>query len=976
MSHSDYSDPISVELEKTCAEEKIHLLGGVQAYGFLVVIDIVTRRIVQVSSGIVNHWPGLGDVNIMLDAPACDWFEGLKDLDIEAWKALPLSHPMVQSWRPRFDRCCSEIALATAETGECLVHRTGHLVIVEWLPILAASANQKHRSRTYGDIMSAIGQLQHPDKLEMFFDTCVRVVQEFSGYDRVMLYRFLPDGCGEVVAEHTAKGIPERFQGLRFPATDIPSQARALYLANRLRVLVDVEGQPDVLIPEHLPDGSTLDQSHCILRSMATVHLSYLRNMKVRSTLTLSIVHEGKLWGLIACHHHKPNSPPYRVREGMHQICELIAEICNVRIAALVELETIRQRMVLDKLLNQLQQALMNNSDITSVLDNKLSDLLSAFNASNLGFQVGSRIYLAGPGTLTASIQTSLDDVAIRLDKSGTGPTVQMWNDLLVPNHVSLSGLPEAAGLLLAQRQDESFAFCFMTRKEVVQQVRWGGEPVKRIASLLDGHLRLEPRRSFKEWQQLICGQSEPWKQVEADALQSLLQILIEVHKRYVTQSLKLKLLWRDHHDRLTGLFNRQAIENEISRRLKEKEFNGAVILIDVNHFKKVNETYGHIVGDVVLQRLSRRLESLLHGRDFLARLEGDEFLFLFKLHHLNESPATALALRLHEIMDKPFEVNGHFIRLGISIGIAVLPDHGRTVSELLRNVDLALQQAKTLGHSHTIQFDQVLESNELGLYQLEQDLVNAIEKNQLALVYQPKVDLATLRVTGLEVLVRWNHPTLGQIAPSTFIPIAERINQIVEVDRWVMRAAVLAQVKWESAGFPMLPIAINFSMADIRSSNLVKFVSSLLDEFHLPATALEVEVTESVMMREMERTKSVLLALNDLGICTTLDDFGTGFSSLSYLRNLPMQCIKIDQSFIHNMLQDSNAEKLTQAIIAMGSALQMNIVAEGIETREQMHWLINHVCPVGQGYYFSRPVQPELVYQTIKDLERWLLFH
>jgi EAL domain-containing protein (putative c-di-GMP-specific phosphodiesterase class I) len=303
-------------------------------------------------------------------------------------------------------------------------------------------------------------------------------------------------------------------------------------------------------------------------------------------------------------------------------------------------------------------------------------------------------------------------------------------------------------------------------------------------------------------------------------------------------------------------------------------------------------------------------------------------------------------------------------------VGIAIPPAHGRTVSELLRHADLALYQAKSQGRSRSVVFELAMAADQREYYLLERDLDEAVERNQLSLVFQPKVDLISRKVVGLEALVRWNHPTRGQSSPGAFIPVAEHSDQIIRIDRWVMRSAIAEQARWLSHGLGKLPIAINLSIADILSPNLIRYLTGLLEEYQVPPSAVEIEVTESCFMRQLGETRSVLRALNENGIATALDDFGTGFSSLSYLRQLPLQCLKIDQSFTQSMLQDPNAEKLTQAIVAMGIALKMSIVAEGVETREQMNWLLAHGCHIGQGYFFSPPVPPEDVHQVIERIE------
>lgn len=290
-----HDETISAELERSCAGEQIHLLGSVQPYGFLMVADVRTARIVQVSSGIQRYWPGMQDGAALIGAPLVDWVDGV-DLTDAGPQLTPLlkAYPAPLALRLRFER--SMPTGAVAPDWECLGHVHGDLAILEWFPGEGSEAENMQRSRLFVDLTQAIGRLRHAQTLDVFYDQCTRMVQQFCGFDRVMIYRFLPDGSGEVVAEQTANGHSPRFCGLRFPASDIPSQARLLYLRNRLRVLADVDAEPDTLIPPTLPDGTPLDQSFCMLRGMSELHLSYLRNMGVRATLVLSIVFDDRLW--------------------------------------------------------------------------------------------------------------------------------------------------------------------------------------------------------------------------------------------------------------------------------------------------------------------------------------------------------------------------------------------------------------------------------------------------------------------------------------------------------------------------------------------------------------------------------------------------------------------------------------------------------------------------------------------------------
>lgn len=964
-----HDDTIPVELEKSCAQEPIHLLGTVQPYGFLMVVDVASRCIVQVSAGIVRHWPGLPDAMAPVSGPLAEWIAAIDGPDSFDIAALPASHPAALPWRPRFEQTSPQ-EKAAAFHWECLGHRVGDMAVLEWLPVNASVDELQRQNQVFADFGEVIARLRRAEGLEAFFGQCVKVVQEVSAFDRVMIYRFLPDGCGEVVAEHTSGDYEQKYLGLRFPAADIPSQARELYLTNKLRVLADVEASMDRLVPPALPNGELLDQSHCMLRGLSEVHLSYLRNMGVRATMTMSIVCDGRLWGLVACHHHEARTPPHQIRDGMRQLSELLAEIANMRIEALSHLEAVRHRMMLDRLLNDFHQALIQDGDIPAELERWLPRLLPAFNANSFGVQIGSLACVGGPGRRKGSAHQILDEVGARLNTRNRSPQVATWDDLLTSRKRSLACLPEAAGMLLAQRHDEDIIFCFMTRQEVVRQVRWGGEPVKDVVPLPNGRVRLEPRRSFAVWQQSVRGHSDPWMETDAEALQNLLRILSEVNKLQVNRKMQETLHWRAHHDHLTGLYNRRAMEDEVARRLEDSHYNTALMLLDLDHFKKINDTYGHETGDLVLQQLSLRLKAVMREFDLLARLGGDEFMLLLAIPHPNAATALTFAERLHQAVATPFDIRGQQFRLGISVGIAIPPSHGRTVSELLRHADLALYQAKSEGRSRSVVFELAMAANQRDHYLLERDLDEAVERNQLSLVFQPKVDLISRKVVGLEALVRWNHPTRGQSSPNAFIPIAEHSDQIIRIDRWVMRKAIAEQAHWRTHGLEKLPVAINLSIADILSPNLVDYLAGLLQEYGVPPAALEIEVTESCFMRQLDETRSVLRALNKVGIATSLDDFGTGFSSLSYLRQLPLQCLKIDQSFTQNMLQDPNAEKLTQAIVAMGNALKMTVVAEGVESREQMNWLLAHGCHIGQGYFFSPPVPPEDVHQVIERIE------
>jgi diguanylate cyclase (GGDEF)-like protein len=360
---------------------------------------------------------------------------------------------------------------------------------------------------------------------------------------------------------------------------------------------------------------------------------------------------------------------------------------------------------------------LLASEEIAAVLRDRLPQFLRAFKADTFGVHINPLVCVDGPAPRPYPAQRVVAEVLARLDQSARSPGVLMWDDLLTSPQRALQSLPQAAGMLLAQRYEDHTIFCFVTRPEVVQQVRWAGQPLNEIAALPDGHIRLEPRRSFAEWQQLVRGRCEPWSTVEAEALQSLLQIVSEVHKLRINRTLHEKLRWRAHHDQVTSLYNRRTMEDEITRRLEDGRFDAALMLLDLDHFKKINESYGHATADQVLLQFGRRLGAVIRDCDLLARLGGDEFMLLLQMDQPDPAFALTFAERLHHAATAPFDINGQQLRMSVSVGIAIPPGHGRAVSELLRRAGLALYHAKSQGRSRSALFDFSMESDQLSAH-------------------------------------------------------------------------------------------------------------------------------------------------------------------------------------------------------------------------------------------------------------------
>jgi diguanylate cyclase (GGDEF)-like protein len=651
-------------------------------------------------------------------------------------------------------------------------------------------------------------------------------------------------------------------------------------------------------------------------------------------------------------------------------VCELVAGVSALRIETLAQLAAANDTVSMDELMGRVHQALIEDADTTAVLARLLPELLSAFQASALCVRIGDLVYVGGRTGATASDMEIASDVAGLFGMNATHAGAQVRTNLLTGRGPALVTLPEAAGVLAVQQPGDTLEICAFTRPEVAHEVAWAGAPIKRAVTEANGRVRLEPRRSFDLWREKIAGTARTWVAADVAACERLLRIVSDSCKRHLHKSLEHELRFRAHHDHLTGLVNRRSMEESLDERLGASRYDSAVMLIDLDHFKMINDAHGHAAGDRLLRDLSLRLSAVIRPSDVLARVGGDEFLLLAEMPAADHAVAAAIAARLHGAVVQPFDVNGQSVRLGLSVGISIPPGHGVNATDLMRRADLALYRAKKLGRSGTVIFDPQLEEGLLGTYELERDLEDALGNDELSLVYQPEVNLRTGRVVGLEALARWTHPTRGPIGPSVFIPIAERSDLIIRIGQWVVRTAISAQADWRSQGRASPPVAVNVSMTEVTSGKLVDTIGHVLSEFQMPPECLTVELTESVIMRDPRVAMNVLNGLKELGISTALDDFGTGYSSLSYLRLLPLACLKVDQSFTADLTVDAHSRSLTQAIIRMAEALKMTTTAEGVETRGQLQWLRDHSCSVGQGYLFSHPIPAGLVHATTERIE------
>ncbi|MCH5497603.1 putative bifunctional diguanylate cyclase/phosphodiesterase [Pseudomonas syringae] len=424
-------------------------------------------------------------------------------------------------------------------------------------------------------------------------------------------------------------------------------------------------------------------------------------------------------------------------------------------------------------------------------------------------------------------------------------------------------------------------------------------------------------------------------------------------------------------HDNLTGLPNRALLTERIDQAMKRATETGgcfALMFMDLDGFKPVNDAFGHHTGDLLLRQVALRLRNSLHRRDTLARVGGDEFVLLVELQHPED--ALAVARRQVNEVGNPFIIGEHQLQISLSIGICVYPGNGSTQHELLINADAARYHTKAAGKNGYSFFDVSMNSNARNQLQMSQDLHKAIKHRQFCIYYQPKFDAMTGLPVGAEALLRWNHPEQGVLGPDLFISMAEKTGLIIQIGEWVLDEACRQMREWYTQGYSHWRIAVNLSALQFCHAGLVTAVADTLARHQLPANCLTLEITETTAMHDADASLAVLRRLSEMGVDLSIDDFGTGYSSLMYLKRLPANEIKIDRGFVRDLEHDTDDAAIVSAIVAVGQALNLRIVAEGVETAVQQRFLTHLGCHSLQGFLLGYPLPAEQFLEEIRAAE------
>lgn len=423
------------------------------------------------------------------------------------------------------------------------------------------------------------------------------------------------------------------------------------------------------------------------------------------------------------------------------------------------------------------------------------------------------------------------------------------------------------------------------------------------------------------------------------------------------------------YHDSLTTLPNRSMFSKLLGHSINLAHRNNgllAVMFLDLDHFKNINDTLGHEAGDQLLQEVTARLKTCLRGSDTIARLGGDEFVVILPELDAEEYTVT-VANKIISAVARPFVLAGQECRVTASIGISTYPKDGLDEQTLTKNADIAMYKAKEEGKNNFQFYSDKLNENSLERLNLESGLRHALERNQFQLYYQTKRSIGSGLITGMEALLRWQHPDLGMVAPLRFLPLAEETGLIIPIGKWVIRTACLQNMAWQKQGLAHLNMAVNLSARQFFDDSLLTDLRKILADTGMDPHLLELEISESLLMRDVEKTKRVFSGIKDIGIRIAIDDFGSGYSSLAMLKQFPLDTMKIDRSFISNVASAAEYNALTEAIIAMGRTLSLTVVAQGVETKEQANFLRQNACEEFQGYYLNKPVPGEQMTELIR---------
>jgi len=775
----------------------------------------------------------------------------------------------------------------------------------------------------------------------------VNDVRRITGYDRVMIYRFDEHGNGDVIAEDDAPGV-SGFLGLRYPASDIPQQARKLYMLHKVRVIVDVAAAAVALLAASGSAPTDLDLSASWLRAVSPLHLKYLSNMGVTATAAVSLVVGGRLWGMLVCH----NNSRLEVSAYLRGQLDLVGQVMSAMLGSLMQTEMSAKRTKAKRALAGIAAGLANAETSTAdALDAAGKDLVNLIAADGVVVTLGERVIEVGCTPAAPALRRFMQAIAAR-------PTVEVIASESLGEALQLA--PEAldgfAGALYLPLPNCDPGSIVWLRRELNTTVTWAGNPHKRAADPTTG--RLEPRESFAAWCESISGRSTPWTDAEVACALELRTI---VDAAWVLRNqVELSLGPAQYEDALTGLVSREAIENHLNAAAASVPQPPIVLaIVNIDRFRKVNDAHGRDGGDSLLVQIARRLKATVKSGDKVARFGPAEFAVLS-----TQGIGIDLGTRLTAVFSQPFEIDGQAVPLQASVGVA---DNSQLAGlrGLLHSAQAALRQAKTAGGDRVTIFSASAAASAMASREvmIEQSLEAALkyDPEQFQWALQPIVDAGSGTVLSWEVLIRWDHPVLGNIPPLEFIPIAERSGLIEAVGDLVLEAAMRLLVELppsvELIGRDV-SLSVNVSPLQLDRVGFADELGVLLDARGIVHSRLCLEITEAALANP--QAVAALAGLRRLGILVAIDAFGIGQSSLATLQELPVDIVKLDRSFLPEKESPSGARSFLTAIVALAHAAGLRVVVEGVESQVQLDAVVLAGADCIQGYLLGAPMTTE----------------
>ncbi len=819
----------------------------------------------------------------------------------------------------------------------------------------------------------------------------VQQIQRFLNIDRIKIYRFSNDGSGEVIAESVNLQRLPSLLGLHFPAKDIPSYAREQFTTGRQRVIVDVAARRKTLGKVNSWNLERNEAERDIrYTSVAPCHVQYLLAMGVVSSLSVPIFYEDELWGLLVAHH----SDPRHYTELELQTIQLLSNQVSIAVAQSMLMAQAQEQVRQEQALQQIRYRLSTATHLPEIWPTVLQESVDV-----LGGDSGRLYIAAGQTKVAAQIYTCGEQPARHcLEEYGPWkqwvmPSLQNEREGSLPQ-TAIDCLPDSLPIIGAiadfarspqfqplaelfttteiqsvlvvplQYRDQHVGYLTIFRKACEVSTLWAG------ASDQD-HRNQGPRQSFAAWCE-VKQRVPSWSSADLGLAQSLgrqyYMAIIQQELEYLTQH-------QASYDVVTRLPNWMLFEQKLALALIQTQQAGdmlAVATLNIGRFKTVNDTFGHAGGNYLLQSISERLRdyllSYLHDNTlspFLARWHGDGFILLLPNLYSAEDIHKAAHCLLSSF-EEPFCFQGQELYLTANLGIALAPYDGETADILVKHAEAALHQARRSGQQTYQIYAPEMTAQNLERLTLEADLHRALERDEFFLEYQPQLDLKTGQITGLEALVRWQHPRRGLLPPGEFISIAEEIGLIVALGEWVLRAACLQYRSWQLAGVPPVHISVNLSAKQFQDCYLLQNIAQILQETEMPPQLLELEITENTVVHDVEHAIATLQQLKDMGIRIAIDDFGMGYSSFGVLKHFPLDILKIDKSFIQDLEHNPSDAAIATAIVALAQGLNLQVLAEGVETEAALEFLQSIQCDLIQGYLISRPLQSDAVVKLL----------